>query len=530
MTRSDTTDATYRKDETARQIFSVLGIPPEELAFTMASYSRSRRSFLETNSFITAQKAERFLETFYFAYGHRSIADMAHVPMALENISILAAIEVVAEQLWDGQERSTRYQDFTLTGYCVPDEIKSHGLSDRFARVADGLFAAYERISQAALEYYQKTLTKPDEVDDKQFERTLRARAFDVGRYLLPMATHTSVGQITSARTLEQQISRLLSSPFGEVRRVGEELRRANQEDARDPKAEKALEVLHQVKTGLSKLRSSEIDKEIGDLLSYLEELEKALSPVPAAPTLVKYTDPLKYRLETEAVFRQAYDGLLGRVPVEESDSVVMVEVDDPVLEAVAKLFYTVGYHPFAQIVHHLQRLSPAERRELLEMAFAERGQHDAWLEELRTGYINFDVTMDIGGFRDLHRHRRTQQYRQAYTTRLGYETPDVIKEIDGLETYDEAFRLAFDEFDRVNEVISPNGAYLLPLGTRCRTLFSMDLAEVAYIAELRTRPTGHFSYRKIAYRMYEEVVRRYPEFREHVRVVHPDYEDLTER
>ena len=62
----------YARDESLRRIFAVLGIPPEELAYTMAAYSRSKRSFLETNAFITGQKAADFLETFYFPYGHRS--------------------------------------------------------------------------------------------------------------------------------------------------------------------------------------------------------------------------------------------------------------------------------------------------------------------------------------------------------------------------------------------------------------------------------------------------------------------------
>jgi hypothetical protein len=45
------------------------------------------------------------------------------------------------------------------------------------------------------------------------YERTLKARAFDVARYLLPLATNTSLGQIVNARTLETQVSRLLSTP-----------------------------------------------------------------------------------------------------------------------------------------------------------------------------------------------------------------------------------------------------------------------------------------------------------------------------
>ena len=47
---------------------------------------------------IVGQKAEKFLDTFYFQYGHRSIADLAHIAMAVEKLSILAAIAVADEQ------------------------------------------------------------------------------------------------------------------------------------------------------------------------------------------------------------------------------------------------------------------------------------------------------------------------------------------------------------------------------------------------------------------------------------------------
>ncbi|MBO2520384.1 MAG: FAD-dependent thymidylate synthase [Clostridia bacterium] len=506
----------YARDESLRRIFAVLGIPPEELAYTMAAYSRSKRSFLETNAFITGQKAADFLETFYFAYGHRSIADMAHVPFAIENVSILAAIEIVAESLWDGQERSTRYQDFSVTGYLVPDEIVGSDVEALYIETADALFEAYEKVSQAAYRHYLATVPKPEGMEQKDYERTLRARAFDVGRYLLPLATHTSVGQITSARTLEKQISRLLSSPFGEVRRVGEALRDAGRSPARSPRDERALTLVEQ-------LASSEN-------AAIASALKEALAPAAAAPTLVKYTAPDRYRLETQEALRRVYEGLLGQVPVGITEPVSLVEVDDPAVEAVAKLLYGVGRHPFSQIVLHVQTLTRPEIRELLELAFEKRGPHDEWLAEFRTGYLNFDIVMDIGSYRDLHRHRRCHQLRQAWTTRLGYEEPDVVRAAGVQETYREAMARAFQAAQHIDEAVPPLGAYLLPLGTRCRALFSMDLAELAYIAELRTRPTGHFSYRRVAYDMYRKTVERYPDFAPFVRVVDPDYEDLTER
>src|SRR5512144_1976747 len=103
------------------EVYAVYGAEPEVQAYAMAKYSRSALSMKESLSEINAQRAEKFLNTFYFQYGHRSIADLAHVAMAIEKLSILAAVALVDEQRWDGQERSTRYQDFKKGGHFVPD-------------------------------------------------------------------------------------------------------------------------------------------------------------------------------------------------------------------------------------------------------------------------------------------------------------------------------------------------------------------------------------------------------------------------
>ena len=63
------------------------------------------------------------------------------------------------------------------------------------------------------------------------------------------------------------------------------------------------------------------------------------------------------------------------------------------------------------------------------------------------------------------------------------------------------------------------NSEYSIPLAYRKRTLFKMDFAEVLYIAELRTTPTGHRSYRNVAYAMYEVVSKKYPSLAQYFRV-----------
>src|SRR5688500_2182054 len=156
----------------------------------MAKYSRSRQSMLESIGELSAQRAEQFLNTFYFQYGHRSIADLAHLVLAVEGVSILAAVRVVDEPLWDGQERSTRYQPFKKTGYFTPPELEGE-VAESYRDAADTLFAAYDSLTADLLALLLDSVPRPAELDPKGFERTLRARAFDVSRSLLPLATIT---------------------------------------------------------------------------------------------------------------------------------------------------------------------------------------------------------------------------------------------------------------------------------------------------------------------------------------------------
>src|SRR5580658_6960621 len=176
---------------------------------------------------ISSQRAEQFLNTFYFQYGHRSIADLAHIAFAVERLSLLAAIVLVDEQRWDGQERSTRYQNFRKSGWYMPDFGSDTASAAHFRETIQSLFAAYHAVSEGVFTSLKQQIAKPDEMKPEAFDRTLKARAFDVARYLLPLATNTSLGQIVNARTLETQVSRLLSSPFAEIRQLGEQLRGA---------------------------------------------------------------------------------------------------------------------------------------------------------------------------------------------------------------------------------------------------------------------------------------------------------------
>src|SRR6202165_5640579 len=286
-------------------VFAVHGVDPEVQAYAMARYSRSALSMKESLKELSEQKAEQFLNTFYFQYGHRSIADLAHIALAIEKLSILAAIILVDEQRWDGQERSTRYQNFKKSGYYVPDFHGDESLKSGYCDTVDFLFSEYEVLTQEMLRYYTGRVQRPDNMPEEAYTRTLRARAFDNSRYLLPLGTNTSLGQIVNARTLETQIARLLSSPFPEVSRLGGLLKEAALQPAFNVQSEAVQELVEEIKA---------LDRQLGGKADQL-----LLRPVKVAPTLVKYANANEYAIKTRKELAQAAVEIMGNAPLEDA-------------------------------------------------------------------------------------------------------------------------------------------------------------------------------------------------------------------
>jgi thymidylate synthase ThyX len=487
-------------------VYAVQGADPEVLAYAMAKYSRSALTLKESLKEIGAQRAEQFLNTFYFQYGHRSIADLAHIPMAIERLSLLAAIALVDEQRWDGQERSTRYQDFRKSGWFTPAGLGD--FSSEYESAVSGLFGAYDTVSSAMLAALKRAIAKPDEMKADAYDRTLKARAFDAARYLLPLATNTSLGQIVNARTLETQVSRLLTSEFGEIRTLGEKLRAA----AAGP----SWDVRHEA----GKALMEELEAASGTRDARVEGM--VLREVKAAPTLVKYAIANEYQRATREALTQAAASLMAGVAIEPAPVVDLVEGPESLeTELATSLLYPHCHYSYRQLRGVVCGLDGPRLAELIELGTRHRGRHDELPRAFHAGAaLKFDILMDVGGFRDMHRHRRCTQLLQGFTDAHGWEVPEApgqppLAEAGLAEAYEGAMSAAFAAYRGLRDSgvaeAAQSARYLLPLGTRCRAMFKMDFAEALYIAELRSGAAGHYSYRRVAWEMYEAVRRQYP-------------------
>jgi thymidylate synthase ThyX len=487
-------------------VFAVHGVDPEVQAYAMAKYSRSALSMKESLKEISEQKAEQFLNTFYFQYGHRSIADLAHLAFAIEKLSILAAIVLVDEQRWDGQERSTRYQNFKKSGYFIPDFGGNEALKKQYCSTIDFLFAEYDAFTQEMLRYYTTQVPRPADMGEEQYTRTLRARAFDNSRYLLPLATNTSLGQIVNARTLETQISRLLSSPYDEVRHLGALLKEAARDAAYNVQSESLRVLVEEIKAA---------NPELG-----AKAEQQLLRPTRVAPTLVKYANPNEYEIKTRKELEQAAAELMEGVPVEPAPLVDLVENGPLEIEMAATLLYSASHYGYRQIKERVQALTATQRSEIIDLGLRHRGQHDELLRSFHAGQqFKFDILMDIGGFRDMHRHRRCTQIEQGFTRHHGYDTPPDLRAAGLAPRYQAAMQKVLHACEKLETAVPQASVYLLPMAFRKRTLFKMDFAEALYIAELRSGAAGHFSYREVAYAMYEEVAKKHPSLARYFRV-----------
>jgi thymidylate synthase ThyX len=507
-----------------RRIFSVIGTLPEPGGYAVAKFSRSARPYQDWIRELTQEGASRFYEQFYFSYGHASIADLAHLTMVAENISIVAAVEILDEQLVDAQESSTRYQDFTRRRYYTPPEIASSALAPRYGTLCERLFDLYHQVHGAVVEHFERRYAdqRPATMENDEYRRTVRARAFDVARYILPSSTYTGLGYLCSARTLERQISRLASSPLREIQDIATELRQATIDPAYNPRAV-ALE------PELDSFLAAHADPESRAIANSAREA--AMVGAAAAPTLVRHTQPSSYPTATYAAARDAVASSLDETEPDGGRGVELAGIAEPPLELAATLAYRVSPLSYRQIVAQLSCRSETNVEALADVAFAGRGPHDDPIRETRTGYqLIFDVCLDNGAFRDLHRHRNCVQIIKDFTPSYGYDTPAAIGQA-GQET---AYRSAMDESAelavRMDEQGPGLGQYVLPLAFRRRALFKMDTTELGYIVETRTKPAGHFSYRDIAYDMYRAFEARYPALARHVRVTSPDLEEFFER
>ncbi len=498
-----------------RDIFAITGLAPEVQAVAFAKYSRSQESVKTTIDELTDEKSAEFHEKWVIGYGDASVADMAIIAIALENVSMIASKAVEDFRLASYQEKSTRYVPFDPTRYHRPKSFTENSeCAAVYENAMQDLMNGYTHILEKMTEYFRAKYPKPDDITDKQFEHKLRARSLDVARYVLPVATLTNLGMIASAREIRYMISRLNGSPYGEVREIAAEIQQAALANAYNPNIKKIDPLL--VRLG-----------EHGVPDELIEQLRTTLHlTVKGAPTLIKFTDPREYHIKKDRIAAIAGMFLGDDAPPYDEPRVDLINDTTPEDELIAGLLYPHSTLSFRTLAEKSRALATAQKRELIAAINENRSSFDNLSREFEVGnHFVFDTLMDYGAYRDLQRHRLTSQLNQPLSPAHGFEVPRDLADAGLLTYYQDLLGRNATAFEALAVTNVNEARFVLAMAWRKRTVFKMNVRELYHIIELRSRSGGHFSYRTLVYDMYELLRRHHPLLAEHVRAVKMNFD-----
>lgn len=443
-----------------RQIYLLdpKNLSPETIAVTFAKTSRSPQSFHQIAVELTETQSTDFNEKWVVGYGHSSVAEHAVLHIALENVSRLAVETLESNRLASYTEKSTRYQTWGIDAFFTPPELDNHPLKNPYVRTCTALFTTYQSCLLSVTEYFKKTTIPLKNETPQQLERRFRSQAIDVCRFLLPAASLANVGMTINARALEHAIGKLLSSPLRENRQIGAELKT----------------------TALGSL-----------------------------PTLLKYAEMIPYQQKVCDTFSavQVAD------PAIQTDWCELIHYEPDAVERIlAAALYREKNISYTQAIEWVASASSEQKKELVHCLLSTPDSHTIPARELENASFTFDLLIDQGAYFEVKRHRMMTQAPQHLTASMGYAIPRAIVDAGILEPYQYAMMSAQKTYDILADFNPAVASYVVPNGYNRRVLLNLNLRSLIHFIRLRSSPNAHFSVRRVAQRMSEQVGARLPE------------------
>jgi thymidylate synthase ThyX len=220
-----------------KPIFALRQLPEVVKAALFARYSRSpkslRRLFLDEfldgveggapAALVGIERSEKLFQRVLSEYGDDSVAQLGGAHIAVEGASNILTKVLEWGRLMAYLEQSTRYIPYTDRNgdawrYVVPTELDGSPLRSTYVACLDRAFETYSRWIEATTKYFETQVPRDEGVSAFVYKATIRAKALDTLRGLLPAATRSNVGIFASGQAYELLLLRMLAHPLVEVR------------------------------------------------------------------------------------------------------------------------------------------------------------------------------------------------------------------------------------------------------------------------------------------------------------------------
>jgi thymidylate synthase ThyX len=469
-----------------RPVFCLVNLPETVKGAMFARYSRYagtvRRLFLEEFAAdvpeggrpfdgVEGERAAGLYERVFMGYGDDSIGQVGGAHLACEWVSNILTKVLQRGRLAAYLEQSTRYIPYDqpmpdIGGYRY---YRDERLGQAYEAAMDELFGIYSR-SLGTVQSWAAERWPRGEEPEAVWRRSIRAKALDLLRGVLPAATLSHVGIFASGQAYEQLLLRLMASPLPEAREYG------------------GMILTELAKVIPSFVARVERPDRGGEWVAYLQERRQATE---------------------RAVARLGLD----RRAEGDAPSVELVGVEGCEQDLLAASLFESAGASEAEIRRRIETLDPLERAELIaELAGERRNRRHRPGRGWEAVRYRFEIVSDYGGFRDLQRHRLLTCQWQRLGPHLGAGIPEEVREAGVGSDYERALEISRREFERLEaEGLEEAAPYALCLGYRIRYVLDLNAREAMHLIELRSGREGHPTYRAVAQAMYERIAAVHP-------------------
>ncbi len=467
-------------------VFALVNLPEVVKGALFARYSRThkslRRLFLDEfvedldvsgdhsiDATIGLAKAEELYQRVFVEYGDDSVAQLGGVHLACEQASNLLTKVLEWGRLMSYLEQSTRYlsYDTRIDGryrYHRDPDVLASDLGTKYVGELDRIFDTYAEMVPQLQEFYKAQHAQGSDIGDLAYRQTIRAKAFDSVRGLLPAASLSNVGIYGTGQAYEALLLRMRAHSLPEARSYAD-------------------------------LMLTELRKVIPSFLRRVDVEDRGIA--------------WSHYLESNSVAMKEFaENLLGGTAPEAAEEVDLIDWDpDGERKMLAAMMYPYSRLPETQLIDVVDRLTSEERLDLVRRYVGERAnrRHRPGRALERLDY-RFDILGDYGGFRDMQRHRLLTIEWQALGPHHGYDVPEAVVSAGLADRYEGVMERSAALYDLLLSDFPEQASYAVAMAYKVRYVMQFNAREALHMIELRSQPQGHPNYRRVAQAMYEQI------------------------
>ncbi|SFS65260.1 FAD-dependent thymidylate synthase [Marininema halotolerans] len=477
-----------------QDVYAIFNLPEEVIAVIFAYVSRSSASFRDNLAQLMqddelgvtasaggmatkySEKAARFHEKWVVGYGHSSVAEHATAHLGVENISRLASAELELANTFNSfTEYSQRYQRPKRGQFFTPLELKNHpSAKESYLTLQEKAYDTYEALLDGLIPYLTTTLPQEEGENERRFRSRVEKIAFEDARYVLTLATSTSLGMSGNGRALRDTIVRLLSSS-------------------------------HQESQNLAR------------------QLEKEISQV--IPTLLKHVRPNDYLLESRTALRKkmivpANHHLRGHAHEGPIAQFVQLPDYDQALTLLCQQIliseHRLSYEEATTLANTWNR---TDKEHWMEEAFSRLRFFDNPMDIFKHLSYHFECSISEANWHQLLRHNRGTHFTFGEPTiNLGYTIPPHIREA-GLTQHFQSFMTKAEEVALGLEKECPEAApYCITNAHHRQVTATASLWELYHLINLRTSPEAQWDIQQLFEQLAQELTINHPALVRHAK------------